>query len=140
MCQTISFASVSRVKPSREVVAKHFAWRIFMCNFLTLHPYYIYLYYPQMQNRLFREKNPRLVFHNTHTHLFERELLILSEKLLQPLLHPSPIIIPWEEIYTQKKFTHFQSVVSVLELLGSIGRSQGWQMQHGACYGIRRAR
>ena len=27
-----------------------------------------------------------------------------------------------------------------LVLLGSIGRSQGWQMQHGACCGIRRAR
>ena len=25
-------------------------------------------------------------------------------------------------------------------LLGSIRRSQGWQMQHGACYEIRRAR
>ena len=27
-----------------------------------------------------------------------------------------------------------------LELLGSIGRSQGWQMQYGACCEIRRVR
>ena len=32
-----------------------------------------YPHYPQMYVRLFREKNPRLVFYNTHTHLFERE-------------------------------------------------------------------
>ena len=30
--------------------------------------------------RLFREKNSRYVFYNTHTHLLERKLLILSEK------------------------------------------------------------
>ena len=28
----------------------------------------------------------------------------------------------------------------VLVLLGSIGRSQGWQMQHGSCFGIQRAK
>ena len=49
------------------------AWRFFKCDFPTLHPYYIYPHYPQMYERPFREKNPRLVFYNTHTHLFERE-------------------------------------------------------------------
>ena len=44
-----------------------------MCEFLTLHPYYIYPHYPQMYERPFREKNPRLVFYNTYTHLFERQ-------------------------------------------------------------------
>ena len=31
----------------------------FKCDLLTLHPYYIYPYYPQKYERLFREKNPR---------------------------------------------------------------------------------
>ena len=47
-CQAVVFASVSRVRPSRETVAKHSAWRIFMCDFFTLHPYYIYPHYLQM--------------------------------------------------------------------------------------------
>ena len=40
-----------------------------------------------------------------------------------------------------KHLPHLLRVSSeVLVLLGSIGRSQGWQMQHGAYCGIRRAR
>ena len=31
----------------------------FKCDFLTLHPYYIYSHYPQKYRRLFREKNSR---------------------------------------------------------------------------------
>ena len=58
----------------------------FNCDFLTLHPCYVYPYYPLKYERPFREKNPRQVFDNTHTHLLDRELLILSEKSLQPLL------------------------------------------------------
>ena len=58
-CQTVDFASVSWVRPSREIVAKHSAWRIFKCDFLTLHPYYIYPHYPQKYRRPFKEKNPR---------------------------------------------------------------------------------
>ena len=40
-----------------------------MCDFLTLHPYYIYPHYLQILIRLFKEKNPRQVFYNTHAHL-----------------------------------------------------------------------
>ena len=57
--QAVSFTSVSRVRPSLEVVAKHFAWRIFKCDFLTFHPYYIYPNYSQIVRRPFKEKNPR---------------------------------------------------------------------------------
>ena len=46
-CQAVSFASISRVRSSHEIVAKHSAWRIFKSDFLTLHPYYIYPHYPQ---------------------------------------------------------------------------------------------
>ena len=72
LCQAVIFVSVSRVRPSRETLAKHSAWRFFKCDFLTFHPYYIYPHYPQMYVRLFREKNPRLVFYNTHTHLLRK--------------------------------------------------------------------
>ena len=53
------FASVSRVRPSCEIPTKFFAWRIFKCDFLTLHPYYIYPHYPQKYKKPFKEKNPR---------------------------------------------------------------------------------
>ena len=58
-CQAISFANVSRVRSSCEVVAKHSSWRTFKCDFLTLHPYYIYPHYPQIVRRPFRDKNLR---------------------------------------------------------------------------------
>ena len=45
--------------PSRELVAKHSSWRTFKCDFLTLHPYYIYPHYPQIVRRPFRDKNLR---------------------------------------------------------------------------------
>ena len=72
LCQAVIFVSASRVRPSRETFAKHSAWRFFKCDFLTFHPYYICPHYPQMYVRLFREKNPRLVFYNTHTHLLRK--------------------------------------------------------------------
>ena len=106
-----------------------------MCDFLTLHPYYIYPRFPQMQRRSFREKNPRLVFYNTHTHLLERELPILCEKSLQPLLLPSPIVIPSEEI-CNKHNPHLSRVQKVFWSLGSFGElpketGKAWQMQSG---------
>ena len=41
------FASISWVRHSCEIPAKLSTLRIFKCDFLTLHPYYIYPYYPQ---------------------------------------------------------------------------------------------
>ena len=41
------FVSVSQVNPSCEIAAKLSAMKIFKCDFLTLHPYYIYPHYPQ---------------------------------------------------------------------------------------------
>ena len=55
-CQAVDFASISRVRPSCEILAKRFTWRIFKCDFLTLHPYYIYPHYPQKYERSFKEK------------------------------------------------------------------------------------
>ena len=41
---------------------------------------YIPLLPTEIVRRPFREKNPKYVFYNTHTHLLERVLLIVSEK------------------------------------------------------------
>ena len=105
--QPRGFASVSRVRPSREIPTKLSAWRIFKCDFLTLHSYYINSHYPQKYREAIQREKPISL---------ERELLILSEKSFWALLLPSPIAIPWEEICTQTQPTPCQSVESVLEL------------------------
>ena len=44
-------SSVSREGLTHEIPAKLYTWRIFKCDFLTLHPYFIYPYYPQKYER-----------------------------------------------------------------------------------------
>ena len=52
-----------------------------------------------------------------------------------------PLYFHTSERLIAQTLTHpFRAFSEVLVLLGSIGRSQGWQMQHGACCRIRRAR
>ena len=51
--------SISQVRPSCEIPAKLSTLRIFMCDFLTLHLYYIYPHYSQKYERSFRKKNSR---------------------------------------------------------------------------------
>ena len=46
----------------------------------------------------------------------------------------------WEVDSTNTYHTLWECQVRFLVLLGSIGRRQGWQMQHGACCRIRSAR
>ena len=58
-CQAVDFSSVSQVRPFLEILTKHFARRVFKCDFLILHPYYIYSHYPQKYDRSFKEKNPK---------------------------------------------------------------------------------
>ena len=72
----------------REILMKHSIWRIFKCDFLTLHSYYIYPHYPKLYERPQREKNPKQVFNNTHLS-FQKELLILSEIILVSSYSPS---------------------------------------------------
>ena len=52
----------------------------------------------------------------------------------------SPFPYRWEVDSTNTYHTLWECQVRFLVLLGSIGRSQGRQMQHGACCGIRSAR
>ena len=52
----------------------------------------------------------------------------------------SPFPYHWEVDSPNTYHTIFWVSSDRLVLLGSIGRSQGWQMKHGACCGIRRTR
>ena len=85
----------------------------------------------------FREKNLRYVFYNTHTHLLERELLILSEKSLSHSSlvrnHCSIFSFPLPLSYVERRFvpkhnSPTQSVESILELgkLWEIAKRSRW--------------
>ena len=79
--QAVVFASVSRVRPSRKIFAKHFAWRILKVTFLPFtHTIYTLITHKSKRDHSQRKTLNR--FSTTHTHLLERELLILSEKSL----------------------------------------------------------
>ena len=81
-CQAISFASVSREGPTYEVPAKLSAWRILSVTFLPF-THAIYILITHKSKRGYSERKTLDRFSITqHIHLLERELLILSEKLL----------------------------------------------------------
>ena len=107
-----------------------------MCDFLTLLPYYIYPYYPQMQRRPFRKKNPREVFYNTHTHLLERESYpSLVRNHFSFFSFPLPLSY-LERRFVTKHNPHLSRVQKVFWSLGSFGElpkkaDEAWQMQSG---------
>ena len=70
--QVVDFASVLRVRHSRKILTKCSVQKIFECYFLTLHPYYIYLHYPQKYERPIQRKTLDR-FSTTHTPIFQRE-------------------------------------------------------------------
>ena len=80
--QAKNFASISQHGLSREVPAKHSAWRILSVTFLPFtHTIYTFIIHKSKGSYLERKTLDR--FSTTqHTHVLERELLILSEKLL----------------------------------------------------------
>ena len=78
-CQTVVFASVSRVRPSRKIFAKHFAWRILKVTFLPF-THTIYTLITHKSKRDHSQRKTLNIFSKTHAYLLERELLILSEK------------------------------------------------------------
>ena len=101
-----------------------------------LYPHYIYPYYPQMMREA-SERKPqqkhlrvRNCYTNNSLHIFLWNFLISYLSIFIPLRGQQ-----------HKHLPHLLRVSSeVLVLLGSIRRSQGWQMQHGACCGIWNAR
>ena len=78
----LHFASISRDRPSREVPAKHSAWRILSVTFLPF-THIIYILITHKSKGGYSDRKSLDRFSTTqHTHLLERELLILSKKLL----------------------------------------------------------
>ena len=105
-----------------------------MCDFLTLHPYYIYPHYPQKYKRLFKEKNPRQVFYNTIHPYFRRESY---SSLVRN--HCSQFSFPFPLSYLERRFVfkynaHIFKVQIVIWSLGSFGdlpkeAGKAWRMQ-----------
>ena len=74
-CQVVSFASVSREGPTREILMKLSAWRILSMTFLPfIHTIYTLITHKSMGGHSER-KNLDRFFTTQHTHLLERELL-----------------------------------------------------------------
>ena len=93
------FASVSRVRPSHEIPAKFFAWRIFKCDFLTLHPYYIYTLIIHKSMKSHSERKTLDRFFTTHTPIFERESY---SSLVRN--HYSFFFFPLPVLYLERRF------------------------------------
>ena len=76
----LHFASTLRDRPSREVHAKLFAWRILSVTFIP----FTHTIYTLITHKSVRGHSKRKILDRysttQHTHLLERELLILSEK------------------------------------------------------------
>ena len=76
----LHFASTSKDKPSRKVPMKHSAWKILSVTFLPF-THTIYTLITHKSKKDYSERKTLDRFSTTqHTHLLERELLILSEK------------------------------------------------------------
>ena len=82
----LHFASALQDRPSREVPTKHSSQMIFSVTFLPF-THTIYTLITRKSKRGYLERKTLNKFSTTqHTHLLERELLILNEKSLQSLL------------------------------------------------------
>ena len=132
----LCFVSISWVSlPARHSRNILFCQTV-LSDIYFLYPYYIYPHYPQkLGSASERKPQPQTlrirncyIYNPLHNCLwiFLNSYLSISISLRggQPkhLSHP------------------FRVFSEVLVLLGSIGRSQGWQMQLGACCGIQKAR
>ena len=135
-CQTVDFAGVLWVRSSREILAKCSAWRIFNCDFLTLHPYYIYTLITHKSIRGHSERKTLDRFSTTHTPIFQRESY---SSLMRN--HSSLFSFPLPLSYLERRFVlkhnpHIFRVQRVFQSLGSFGDlpkevGEAWQMQSG---------
>ena len=109
--------STSPDRPSREIPAKLFAWRILSVTFLPFtHTMYILITYKSKVGYL--ERKPQIDFYNsTHPHFRERATHPLVRN------HYSLFSFPLSLLYLKKRFVHtqtqptpIQNVESVLKL------------------------
>ena len=71
-CQVVDFMSVSRVRPSHEILAKHSVWRILRVTFLPFtHTIYTLITHKSIGGYLERKTLDR--FSTTHMPIFQRE-------------------------------------------------------------------
>ena len=112
------FASVLWARHSCKVLAKLSIWRIFKSDFLTFHPYYIYHHYLQKYVRQFREKNPRQVFLQHNTLIFQRESY---SSLVRN--HYSLFSFPLPLSYLERRFVpkHNSNIFRVQKVFQSLG-------------------
>ena len=136
-CQAVVFVSVSRVRPSRETIANILPGG-FLC--VTSLPF-IHIIYTLITHKCkwgHSERKTLDRFSTTHTPIFLRESYSSLVKINYSLFSSPLPLLYLERRFVPKHNLHLLRVFLVL--LGSIGRCQGWRMQHGACYRIRRAR
>ena len=86
--QVVDFASVLRVRHSRKILTKCSVQKIFKCYFLTLHPYYIYLHYPQKYERPIQRKTLDR-FSTTHTPILPSSPSLSHCHILRGDLYPN---------------------------------------------------
>ena len=107
----------------------------FKCDFLTLHPYYIYTHYPQKQKR-YSERKPLDRFSTTqHTHLKRESYSSLVRYHCILFSFPLPLS-NLKRRFVSKHNPQLFKVQRVFWSLGSFGdlpkgTSEAWRMQSG---------
>ena len=124
------------LRDTSEIVC--FAELLFLIHIICTHTIYTLITHKCRGGYLER----KIVREVSTTHPPIRESYpFLERNLCQSFLIPSPIVIPIEWRFLPKHYPHTLKVLKVVLVLpGSIGRCQGWRIQHGACCGIWRAR
>ena len=137
----LHFVSISLDKPSCEVPAKLFAWRIFSLTFLPFtYTIYTLITHKSKVNAIQRE-SPRQVSTSQHTYYLRESYLSLSENSLV-VSSPSPLSLLYlERRFIPKHNSHLCRAQRVFWSLGSIWdlpkeAGKAWRMAQGGIVGF----
>ena len=133
--QAIDFASISRVRHSRKILAKRSTWRILRVTFLPFtHTIYTLITHKGIGGQSERKSLDR--FSTTHTPIFQREsypsLVRNHSNLFSfpfPLSYLERKFVPKHNPYLFRVQKVFQSLVSFGDLPKEAG--EAWRMQSG---------
>ena len=115
-CLAVTFASVSREGLTHEIPAKLSAWRIFKCDFFTLHPYCIYIpSLPTNYKEAIQRKKIQIRFLQ-HTPILQRECYSSLVKNHCSIFSFLLLVSYLERRFVPKHNPHLFNVQSVLEL------------------------
>ena len=123
------------LRVSCEIPVKLSTWRIFKCDFLIFHPYYIYHHYPKKYQEAIQRKKLQICFLQ-HTPIFQRQsYLYLVRNHSNLFSFPLPLSYP-ERRFIPKYNSHLFKVQRVFWSLGSFGylpkeAGEAWRMQSG---------